>query len=238
LVRRQVIAHLQIHHPNVLPLIGVTTGVDHPLSVITPFAGQGHALRFLTDMDRGDRPSAVLRISTSTASALHYLHTLEPPIIHGDVHSRNIVIDDGGNPLLCDFGLSRIQHEVTRTFTSVVQGGKYRFIAPELYSGANQEFRTSRASDCYAFSMTILEMATLDRPFTEFDNEMSASRAAERGQRPHRPEDMGDLPSEAANALWALLGDMWAHNPEERPGLDIVETRLESVLSMLVTSAD
>ena len=153
------------------------------------------------------------------------------------IRQRNIVIDDDGNPLLCDFGLSRIQHEVTRTFTSVVAGGKYRFIAPELYSGANQEFRTSRASDCYAFAMTILEMATLQHPFAEFDNELSACRAAERGQRPHRPEDMGDLPSEAANTLWALLGDMWVHNPEERPGLDIVETRLESVLSMLVTSS-
>lgn len=62
LVRRQVIAHLQIRHPNILPLLGVTGGADHPLSVITPFAGQGHALRFLRGMDRGDRPSALLRI--------------------------------------------------------------------------------------------------------------------------------------------------------------------------------
>lgn len=152
------------------------------------------------------------------------------------IPQRNIVIDDDGNPFLCDFGLSRIQHEVTRTFTSIVEGGKYRFLAPELYSGMDQKFRTSRASDCYAFGMTILEMATLQRPFAEFDNEMSASRAAERGQRPRRPEDMGDLPCEAADALWALLVKMWAHDPEERPGLDVVETRLESVLSMLVPS--
>lgn len=85
--------------------------------------------------------------------------------------------------------------------------------------------------------MTILEMATLQRPFAEFDNEMSASRAAERGQRPRRPEDMGDLPGEAADVLWALLEKMWAHNHEERLGLDIVETRLESILSMLIASS-
>jgi hypothetical protein len=62
LVRRQVIAHLQIRHPNILPLLGVTSGADHPLSVITPFAGQGHALQFLLGMDRGDRASVLLRI--------------------------------------------------------------------------------------------------------------------------------------------------------------------------------
>lgn len=78
--------------------------------------------------------------------------------------------------------------------------------------------------------MTILEMATLQRPFAEFDNEMSASRAAERGLRPQKPEDMGDLPPQAADALWALLGRMWAHNPDERPGLDGVEARLDAIL--------
>lgn len=62
LVRRQVVAHLQIHHPNVLPLLGTTSDTGHPLSVITPFAENGHALRYLTNMDRGERPTTFLRI--------------------------------------------------------------------------------------------------------------------------------------------------------------------------------
>lgn len=69
LVRRQVIAHLQIHHPNILPLLGTTTGPDHPLSLITPFAEQGHALRFLQSVDRGDRPAAFLRIVSKPSNA-------------------------------------------------------------------------------------------------------------------------------------------------------------------------
>lgn len=77
--------------------------------------------------------------------------------------------------------------------------------------------------------MTILEMATLQRPFAEFDNEMSASRAAERGLRPVRPEDMDDLGVGTADELWVLLQRMWAHRPEERPGLDVVEEELERI---------
>lgn len=86
--------------------------------------------------------------------------------------------------------------------------------------------------------MTILEMATLQKPFAEYDNEMSASRAAERGIRPKRisGEDMGDLPKDADDALWALMGRMWCHVPEDRPGLDWAETQLENVASLLQTS--
>lgn len=77
----------------------------------------------------------------------------------------------------------------------------------------------------------MLEMATLKRPFVEFENEMSASRAAERGIRPRRcGEDMmGDLSSDAVDLVWALLGRMWAHDPKARPGLDAVEARLEEI---------
>lgn len=83
--------------------------------------------------------------------------------------------------------------------------------------------------------MTILEMATLQKPFAEYDNEMSASRAAERGIRPKRlsGEDMGDLPMSANDVLWALLGKMWCHIPEDRPGLDYAEVLLENVASSL-----
>lgn len=78
--------------------------------------------------------------------------------------------------------------------------------------------------------MAVLEMATLTRPFVEFENEMSASRAAERGIRPRRCDDMmGDLSSDAVDLVWALLGRMWAHDPKARPGLDAVEARLEEI---------
>jgi serine/threonine protein kinase len=70
------------------------------------------------------------------AAGLAYLHGCVPPVIHGDIHSvrtswfrkrnviltirrhilqGNILVDSEGNTQLCDFGLSRIQHEANRT---------------------------------------------------------------------------------------------------------------------------
>jgi hypothetical protein len=79
LVRRQVIAHLQLSHPNILPLLGVTSTLDangstcesgihgHPLSVVTPLADRGHALKYLGGMDRGERPVTFLKIVSPVA---------------------------------------------------------------------------------------------------------------------------------------------------------------------------
>lgn len=82
--------------------------------------------------------------------------------------------------------------------------------------------------------MTILEMATLQQPFAEHVNRMSALLATQRGERPRRPNHLGGLPSDAADALWKLLGGMWEHDPGMRPGLNIVEARLWDVLSSFV----
>lgn len=135
---------------------------------------------------------------------------------------------------MIDFGLARIKHDVTRSTTGLIEGGKHRYLAPELLSVAGpNDFRTSPASDCYSFAMTILEMATLDRPFAEFSHELRAARAAEKGIRPLRPEKLGTLPEAMADTLWALLNRMWAQEPLERPSLDVVKLELEEIYSSL-----
>ncbi|KAF8313210.1 kinase-like protein, partial [Clavulina sp. PMI_390] len=172
---------------------------------------------------------------TNIASALSYLHQLRPPIIHGDLHARNILIDISGNGLLSDFGLSRFkhEHEVTRTATNITEGGKYRYMAPELLSSSpSHKFRTTPASDCYAFAMTILELATLQKPFAEFDNERAAFSAAEGGVRPERPGlgAFSSLNEQQVDLLWALLTEMWEQDPSKRPNMYHVNCCLVDIL--------
>ncbi|KAF8313233.1 kinase-like protein, partial [Clavulina sp. PMI_390] len=170
---------------------------------------------------------------SNIASALDYLHQLRPPIIHGDLHARNILIDAEGNGLLSDFGLSRFKHELTRTTTNIAEGGKYRYMAPELLSASSDyKFRTTPASDCYAFAMTILELATLQKPFAEFDNERAAFSAAERGIRPVRPAAKTfQIPEEQViDPLWHLLTEMWEGEPDKRPTMFKVNCRLIDII--------
>ncbi|KAF8324137.1 kinase-like protein, partial [Clavulina sp. PMI_390] len=156
------------------------------------------------------------------ASALEYIHGMLPPIIHGDLHVTNILVDAEGRGLLSDFGLSRIKHELTRTSTDIFEGGRERYLAPELLLlSEDASFRTHPASDCYAFGMTIFELATLQKPFAQFRRDRAASNAAEKGCRPSRPsqETLGMLSTQAADMLWELLTVMWAHEPSKRPSM-------------------
>lgn len=128
----------------------------------------------------------------------------------------NIVIDGSGRALLCDFGLSRIRHDVTRTYTCIRSGGRQLFLPPEL--SEQREGRPNEAGDVYAFAMTMLRLGTGEDPFEGvYRNVYDAVREAQLGSRPPQPKGLGGLPDASFNTLWSLMERMWAHNPAERP---------------------
>ncbi|KAF8294459.1 kinase-like protein, partial [Clavulina sp. PMI_390] len=146
---------------------------------------------------------------------------------------KNVLIDAEGHALLCDFGLSRIKHEVTRSATTIQEGGNLRYLAPEVLQllDTNQSFRTTPGSDCYAFAMTILELATLQKPFAQYKNEWAASNAAKLGIRPQRlaQEAFGALSLQTVDNLWQLLTEMWNHEAHERPSMHHVRIRADEL---------
>ncbi|KAF8298208.1 kinase-like protein [Clavulina sp. PMI_390] len=224
-IRREVVTQIRLQHPNILSVLGVSKSHAYPLSIITPLADNGCALEYLHNLTSRLRPTAThFEQIVEIASALSYMHALSPPVIHGDLHGRNILVDGRGHGLLCDFGLSRIKHEQTRIGTGILAGGVDRFTSPELLSlKGNSKWRTTHSSDCYGFAMTILQLVTLQKPFAEFEQSFQASQAATRGKRPKRPaaEVLG-LSVKTADQLWSLLKDMWHQNPVKRPDMHIV----------------
>jgi serine/threonine protein kinase len=71
----------------------------------------------------------------------------------------NILVEESGRALLCDFGLSRIKADATsRTahIASTVIAGSRNWMAPELLAGSPPKI----PSDIYAFGMTLFEVRT------------------------------------------------------------------------------
>ncbi|OQS04937.1 kinase [Thraustotheca clavata] len=94
----------------------------------------------------------------SIVRGLLYLHTFDPPIIHRDLKSRNVLMDSKTGTKLTDFGVSRAASE--GTMTSGV--GTYQWMAPEIINGSHYTV----AADVYSFGVLLSEFSTHKVPYT------------------------------------------------------------------------
>ncbi|WOG91248.1 hypothetical protein DCAR_0310496 [Daucus carota subsp. sativus] len=100
------------------------------------------------------------KILLGVASALAYLHQeCENQVIHRDVKSSNIMLDEGFNAKLGDFGLARqIEHDKSPDAT--VAAGTMGYLAPEyLLTG-----RATEKTDAFSYGAVVLEVASGRRP--------------------------------------------------------------------------
>src|SRR6185437_8723456 len=96
------------------------------------------------------------------ASGLAYLHSRS--ILHRDVKSLNVLLDDYGKAKLTDFGLSRTKDETkSKDLLSTKQAvGTIQWMAPELFS-RNPNY--TQKSDIYSFGMTLWELVARRIPY-------------------------------------------------------------------------
>ncbi|KAF8285030.1 kinase-like protein, partial [Clavulina sp. PMI_390] len=230
----EAILHSQLRHPNILPFLGVHHAWPNssPL-VILPFHERGSLQKLLADLKVGGllEPSDLIRVVVGSARGVVYLHSRTPPIIHGDLHPGNILLDNAGNPILCDFGLSRIRHETSRSHSVREEGGQIRFVAPELHDSSADQFCSTQESDIFALAMTYLNAWSNQPPFSELKNERQVAASIVQGLRPMQPAALVVLEPRMKADFWKLIGTMWVHDVSKRPASSAVLVQLEGIFN-------
>ncbi|KDQ08696.1 hypothetical protein BOTBODRAFT_118206, partial [Botryobasidium botryosum FD-172 SS1] len=92
----------QLHHPNITPFLGLPS-IDGLPHLMSPFMQNGTADDFVKLNPKVNRVQLLVQIT----QGLEYMHTRDPPIIHGDLKANNILVSEDGSACLSDFGLSR-----------------------------------------------------------------------------------------------------------------------------------
>lgn len=143
-----------LRHPNLVSLFGCSSKQSRELLLVYEYVANGT----LADHLHGPQanPSSLpwsirLKIAVETASALKYLHASK--IIHRDVKSNNILLDQNFNVKVADFGLSRL-FPMDKTHVSTAPQGTPGYVDPDYHLC----YQLSKKSDVYSFAVVLMEL--------------------------------------------------------------------------------
>ncbi|KAG6329705.1 hypothetical protein ID866_9385 [Astraeus odoratus] len=146
------------------------------------------------------------------AHGLQYLHSYKPyPIFHGDLKGANVLISQGGQALLTDFGLSHVVNSSLKITLTRPRGGTLNWMAPELLDGEV----VSAEGDVWAFGMTALELFTAKVPYHNSKTNRAVVTRILQGP-PDRPA-MEDTSFRLTDEWWELCSSCWNPRPHLRP---------------------
>ncbi|KAI3818071.1 hypothetical protein L1987_11873 [Smallanthus sonchifolius] len=148
-----------LHHPNLVNLIGYCADGDQRL-LVYEFMALGSLEDHLHDVPPDREPldwNTRMKIAAGAAKGLEFLHDkANPPVIYRDFKSSNILLDEGFQPKLSDFGLAKLGPTGDKSHVSTRVMGTYGYCAPE-YAMTGQ---LTVKSDVYSFGVVFLELIT------------------------------------------------------------------------------
>jgi guanylate cyclase len=148
----------RLRHPCITTVMGavISPTVDPMLVMEFMEYGSLHDLLHNETMTPGGE--IILQVIRDIVQGIQFLHASKPPILHGDLKAKNILVDSRFRAKVADFGFS---HFKTSKQRNVLQGTPF-YMAPE-YLRRRSEYTT--ACDIYSLAMIFYEIYARAGPF-------------------------------------------------------------------------
>ncbi|KAL1218543.1 Proline-rich receptor-like protein kinase PERK9 [Cardamine amara subsp. amara] len=149
----------RIHHRHLVSIVGHCISGDRRLLIYDFVSNNDLYFHLHTANSVLDWPMRV-KIAAGAARGLAYLHEdCHPRIIHRDIKSSNILLEDNFDARVSDFGLARLALDCNTHITTRVIG-TFGYMAPEYASSG----KLTEKSDVYSFGVVLLELITGRKP--------------------------------------------------------------------------
>uniref|UniRef100_A0A0D9W8X9 Protein kinase domain-containing protein n=1 Tax=Leersia perrieri TaxID=77586 RepID=A0A0D9W8X9_9ORYZ len=233
----ELIVLSQIDHKNVVKILGCCLETEVPL-LVYEFISNGALFHHLHNTNLVPISwEHRLRIAAETASALANLHLARKvPIIHRDVKSANILIDENYTAKVSDFGASRLVPSNQTHVTTLVQG-TLGYLDPEYFYTS----QLTDKSDVYSFGVVLVELLTRQKPISYHRQEEGinlASHFTSLAEQNRLQEIVDSIVVKEAgmrhvNVVSQLILKCLKLKGEERPGMVEVAIELEALRRLM-----
>ncbi|XP_059292985.1 serine/threonine-protein kinase STY17-like [Lycium ferocissimum] len=207
---QEVFIMRKIRHKNVVQFIGACTRPPN-LCIVTEFMSRGSIYTFLHKQRGAFKLPTLLKVAIDVSKGMSYLH--QNKIIHRDLKTANLLMDEHGVVKVGDFGVARVQ---VQTGVMTAETGTYRWMAPEVIEHKPYDHK----ADVFSFGIVVWELLTGEIPYAYLTPLQAAIGVVQQGLRP-------TIPKSTHPKLVELLEKCWQQDPTERPDfseiLDILQ---------------
>eukprot|EP01025_Chloroclados_australasicus_P024355 TRINITY_DN2444_c0_g2_i1.p1 TRINITY_DN2444_c0_g2~~TRINITY_DN2444_c0_g2_i1.p1 ORF type:complete len:470 (-),score=52.48 TRINITY_DN2444_c0_g2_i1:1139-2548(-) len=202
--KQEVDILLRLRHPNLILFIGYCMSQNpQQFVIVSEYMSRG-SLWDVIQKQKIQLPTKGQRmIALSVARGMLYLHTRKPPILHLDLKSPNILLDQQWRVKIADFGLSQI---MGKGYISHVGVGSPEWSSPEMLRGETVDDKT----DVYSYGVVLWELMTGEKPWEGKNSFSIVAQVGYQGQRL-------DTPLQGDPFLVELFEMCTQQEPQKRP---------------------
>ncbi|KAL6848356.1 hypothetical protein ACP4OV_021650 [Aristida adscensionis] len=190
----------KVRHRNVVQFIGACTRQPN-LYIVTDFMSGGSVYDYLHKKNSSFKIPEILRVATDISKGMNYLH--QNNIIHRDLKTANLLMDENKVVKVADFGVARVKDQ---SGVMTAETGTYRWMAPEVIEHKPYDHK----ADVFSFGIVLWELLTGKIPYEYLTPLQAAIGVVQKGIRPMIPKDTHPKLAE-------LLQKCWHRDPAERP---------------------
>ncbi|KAH1115564.1 hypothetical protein J1N35_008942 [Gossypium stocksii] len=206
----------KLRHPNVLLFMGAVYSQER-LAIVTEFLPRGSLFKALHKNNQALDVKRRVRMALDVARGMNYLHHRNPPIVHRDLKSSNLLVDRNWNVKVGDFGLSRWKNG---TFLTTKSGrGTPQWMAPEVLRNEP----SNEKSDVFSFGVILWELMTVSIPWNNLNSLQVVGVVGFMDRRLELPEGLDPQ-------IESIIRDCWQSNPENRPSFEDIINRMTGIV--------